>query len=69
MANPTKWISIQQVIEEKLFNLYDKQARIPIEGSGRTDAGVHAIGQCAHYTEPEKPNLENEKSSSYSISG
>lgn len=42
--------SIQQHVEEALETLY-KQA-IPIEGAGRTDAGVHALAQRAHADVP-----------------
>ncbi|MCX7982578.1 MAG: tRNA pseudouridine(38-40) synthase TruA [Syntrophales bacterium] len=39
-------ISIQGVLEEKLS--FITQEKVRIVGSGRTDAGVHAIGQVAH---------------------
>lgn len=38
--------SIQQVIEESLGNLEPDMPRV--HGAGRTDSGVHAIGQVAH---------------------
>lgn len=40
-------ISIQQLIEEKLKIILRQE--IKIIGSGRTDAGVHAVGQVAHF--------------------
>ena len=40
-------VTIQQVIEEVLRQLF--QQKITIEGSGRTDAGVHALGQAASF--------------------
>lgn len=40
-------ITIQQVLEEKLRIII--KTRTPITGAGRTDAGVHAIGQVAHF--------------------
>lgn len=40
-------ISIQQLIEEKLKIVLRQE--IKITGSGRTDAGVHAVGQVAHF--------------------
>jgi tRNA pseudouridine38-40 synthase len=39
--------SIQEVIENSLFKIFKKN--IEIFGSGRTDAGVHAFGQVAHF--------------------
>lgn len=39
-------ISIQQTIEKTLFKLTCQKVRI--HGAGRTDAGVHALGQTAH---------------------
>lgn len=40
--------SIQQVLEEKLVQIV--QEPTSVVGSGRTDAGVHALGQVAHFT-------------------
>lgn len=44
--------TIQAEIEGVLFQLFKK--RISVVGSGRTDTGVHALGQTAHF------ELENE---------
>ena len=47
------FISVQSTIEEVLSKVYD--TTISITGSGRTDAGVHAIRQYFHFdTEKEK---------------
>ncbi len=40
-------LSVQNVLEEALSKI-DKRA-VFIKGAGRTDRGVHAIGQCAHF--------------------
>ena len=40
-------LSIQQVIEESIGRMTGEESRII--GSGRTDAGVHALGQVAHF--------------------
>lgn len=40
--------SIQAVIEDALAIL-NGETRIPLQGAGRTDAGVHAMGQVAHF--------------------
>lgn len=45
-------ISIQGLIEEALFRLYKTPVRII--GAGRTDAGVHALDQCAHFCIPHQ---------------
>ena len=40
-------LAVQQVIEEALSRLTG--ARVVLHGASRTDAGVHALGQCAHF--------------------
>ena len=39
--------SIQAAIEKALFKM--TRSNIPVTGSGRTDAGVHASGQVANF--------------------
>ncbi|KAF3362473.1 tRNA pseudouridine synthase A 1 [Chlamydiales bacterium STE3] len=45
-------LSIQQLIEEKLAIIL--RAETKVVGSGRTDAGVHALGQTAHFLTAQK---------------
>ncbi|HJD65230.1 MAG TPA: tRNA pseudouridine(38-40) synthase TruA [Rickettsia endosymbiont of Diachasma alloeum] len=50
-------ISVQQILEEAIYKFSGEQ--VTLSASGRTDAGVHAIGQVAHldlskYFEPYK---------------
>lgn len=45
-------MTIQQLIQESLKQIFGKE--IGIVGSGRTDAGVHAWGQVAHFTYEKK---------------
>lgn len=40
-------LSVQQVLEEGLRRLLGRDT--PVCGAGRTDAGVHALGQAAHF--------------------
>lgn len=40
-------VAVQQVIEEELEKVTGE--RIALHGSGRTDSGVHALGQVAHF--------------------
>ena len=39
-------ISVQSSIEDAAKKIFNKE--FEIQGSGRTDAGVHALGQIAH---------------------
>jgi tRNA pseudouridine38-40 synthase len=39
--------SVQQAIEEAIFRLSGEE--VTLRGAGRTDAGVHALGQVAHF--------------------
>ena len=52
-------ISVQQMIEERLAELYVNQP-VRIHSSGRTDSGVHALGQTFTFDPPEKPAIPPE---------
>jgi len=43
-------LSVQEAIEDALFTIYNQP--IKLYGSGRTDSGVHALGQTAHFDAP-----------------
>ena len=43
----TNGLSVQEVLEKALFELTGEKKTI--QGAGRTDAGVHALGQVAHF--------------------
>lgn len=55
--------TIQEEIEKVISRIFD--TKVQIYGSGRTDAGVHAIGQTFHFDTP-KP-VENLEKLRYSI--
>lgn len=48
-------VTIQSKIQDALHVAL--KAHIPIVGSGRTDAGVHALGQVAHFSHHEEIDL------------
>ena len=50
------FVSVQSKIEECLSKVYDTQ--INIQGSGRTDAGVHALKQYFHYVCDKEKDLK-----------
>ena len=49
--------SVQEVVEKALSKFF--KSKIKINGAGRTDKGVHAIGQHANFKVNKK--IENEK--------
>ena len=40
-------LSIQEILQNAIFQF--SRERVTVTGAGRTDAGVHAIGQVAHF--------------------
>ena len=48
-------ISVQGSLEEAAKNIFNQE--FEIQGSGRTDAGVHALGQVAHINLPQNHRL------------
>ncbi|MDC3071976.1 tRNA pseudouridine(38-40) synthase TruA [bacterium] len=50
-----KGISVQGSLEEAAKNIFNQE--FEIQGSGRTDAGVHALGQVAHINLPKNHKL------------
>ena len=57
--------SVQNLIESSFENLF--QLKFNVQAAGRTDAGVHALGQVAHTDIPEK-NIFLSKNNFYLVS-
>ena len=51
----TKHKSVQGTLEQALSKIYDRP--ITVLGASRTDTGVHATGQVAHFDAPRDPSL------------
>lgn len=51
--------TLQAIVEKALFDITGEQ--VEINGSGRTDAGVHAMGQCANFKLQEPVSCEKIK--------
>jgi tRNA pseudouridine38-40 synthase len=58
-------LSIQEVITRAVEQIL--QAKINLTGSGRTDAGVHALGQVANFITDRNPDLSKFKYSLNSV--
>ena len=50
-------LSIQEVLQKAVFNL--SKEKVVITGAGRTDSGVHALEQVAHFDLKKKIKKEN----------
>lgn len=53
-------ITVQEVLEEKMSRLFNTE-RIVLQGSSRTDAGVHALGMAVSFEAPESPYIPDFK--------
>lgn len=51
-------VSVQQTLEHAVFRLSGQQVRLHV--AGRTDSGVHALGQVAHFDLEDKDYTEHE---------
>ncbi len=49
--------SIQEVLQNAIFNLSNE--KVIVTGSGRTDSGVHALAQIAHFDLKKKIEKKN----------
>ena len=50
--------SVQAELEAAATSIIGKREEVMVQGAGRTDAGVHAIGQAAHFDLPHDFNEE-----------
>ena len=53
-------ITVQEVLEDRLSRLFGG-VPLRVQGSSRTDAGVHALGLCASFRAPESPYIPDWK--------
>lgn len=54
---PNSKNTVQGILEEKLTKIYNQ--KIAVVGSGRTDKGVHALNQWAHFDLPKNRDHSN----------
>lgn len=54
-------ITVQEVVEDKLYRLFGEREHIRIQGSSRTDAGVHALGMVCSFSAPPSPYIPDWK--------
>ena len=50
-------LSIQEILQKAIFKFSSE--KVTVTGAGRTDAGVHAIGQIAHFDLKKKIKKTN----------
>ena len=50
-------LSIQEILQKAIFQF--SREKVTVTGAGRTDAGVHAIGQVAHFDLKKKFKKKN----------
>ena len=50
-------LSIQEVLQKAIFNL--SKEKVIVTGAGRTDSGVHALEQTAHFDLEKKIKKKN----------
>ena len=50
-------LSIQEILQNAIFNF--SKEKVVVTGAGRTDSGVHALGQVAHFDLKKKIKREN----------
>jgi len=50
-------LSVQEVLQKAIFNLSNE--KVIVNGAGRTDSGVHALSQMAHFDLKKKIKIKN----------
>ena len=50
-------LSIQEILQKAIFNF--SKEKVAVTGAGRTDSGVHALAQIAHFDLKKKINKKN----------
>lgn len=57
----TNNITVQEILEDRLKRLFASESKISVQGSSRTDSGVHALGMCASFRAPASPYIPDWK--------
>lgn len=55
-SQPDERPTVQKTVEKALQIIFGSQERIKCSASSRTDTGVHAFGQVAHFDAPKDPS-------------
>ena len=53
-------ITVQEILEDRLFKLFGRTP-VRVQGSSRTDAGVHALGMVGSFRAPESPYIPDDR--------
>ena len=53
-------ITVQEVLEDRLYQLFGR-TQVRVQGSSRTDAGVHALGMVGSFRAPRSPYIPDDR--------
>ena len=52
------FVSVQETVERAINRVFGSVTNVELHGAGRTDTGVHALGQVAHFEVFSKKSIE-----------